>query len=173
MEAAKPVATEPGVNPSVEAPTAARAEEFIPMDGMERQLASPEMPGYVTYWPMDRPGRIVRLLRQGWTFVTKSEIDFQTFKTIAGDVTRDGSQDLGDRICVYGGTDPRGVAINQYLMKIPVELWKRYEQAREMQSDRVVSALKKRSIGSEREVGEDAQHRYGPRTGNTLFDKKR
>lgn len=161
-------------NPSVEQPTAAKeTSDFIPMGMSELQLAVPEIPGFKLYWFCDRPGRIPRALRQGWSFVSPEEVDVPNFKTLAGDVTADGNQDLGDRVSVYGYTDIGGRIVNQYLMKVKQELWDNLESVREQQSDRILDALRGSRVGAEREQGEDAQRRYQPKMRNTIFEKKR
>ena len=160
-------------NPTVDQPKAAASADLIPMGMSELQLAVPEIPGYVLYWPCDRPGRIPRMLRQGWEFVEHSEVDVPNFKTISGNVSDSGNADLGDRVCVFGYTDVGGRAVMQYLMKIKRERWEELDEWREQQSDRVVGALKGSRIGVENEAAGDAAHRYQPKTRNTIFDKKR
>lgn len=160
-------------NPTVEQPKTVKTADYIPMGQSELQLAVPEIPGYVLYWPCDRPGRIPRMLRQGWEFVLHSEVDIPNFKTVAGDVAASGNADLGERISVYGYTDAGGRAVNQYLMKIKKERWQELEDWREQQSDRVVQSLRSSQIGVEREAEGDAARRYIPKQRNTIFDKKR
>jgi len=113
------------------------------------------------------------MLRQGWEFVSPDEVDIPNFKTIAGDVAESGNQDLGSRISVYGYTDVGGRVVNQYLMKVKKELWDQLEESREQQSDRILSALQGSRVGAEQERGDDAQRRYQPKQGNTIFQKKR
>ena len=160
-------------NPTVEQPKAAQTADLIPMGESELQLSVPEIPGYVTYWPCDRPGRIARMIRQGWEFVSHEEIDLPNFKTVAGDVADSGNADLGDKISVFGYTDVGGRAVNQYLMKIKVERWQQLEEWREQQSDKVVAAFRHSRIGADREAEGDAANRYVAKAGNTFFDKKR
>ena len=163
-------------NPAAAQPDRVREEDYIPMDNSEQSLAVPNMEGYVLFWPLDRPGRIGRLLRLGWEFVSPDEISAQNFKTISGNVNESGSTDMGTRISVHGTEGEGGQSIRHYLMKLKQEVWiEKYEQPREAQSDRIAAAIKGRRFGIEREQGNDASMRYAPRVGSrqTLFDKKR
>jgi len=162
-------------NPSVESPKRAHEDEFLPMGGSVRQLELPEIEGYVTYWFIDRPGRINWALTRGWEFVSKDEVDMSNFRTIGGSVEDSGSTDLGDHLSVHGYEGANGHSVRQYAMKVKKELWAKLEEYREAQSERIAASVKGHRIGSERESQGDAAKRYSPsiRGKTTLFDKKR
>jgi len=149
-------------------------ESRIPMGLPQLTLEVPNREGYVRHWFADRPGRIPRALRGGFTFVSSDDVRLNN-STIADDSTVSGNTDLGSKVSVHGGVDEHGRGIRLFLMEIKQEWWDKDMALREETSERIADSLRGGRTGAERETGTDAQLRYNrmAQTDNMFSRKKR
>lgn len=167
----EPSLSTPSPNPSEAAPVRVTEETRIPMGNAEQQLAVPEIPGYVTYWFLDRPGRIQKARLAGWEHVKDGEVVLNN-RTIGGEIASSGNTDLGAQVSVFGGVvDDQGHTARLYLMKIRKEWYDKDMASRQKVNDRIAQQLLGGMTGAEKEALEDAKRRYSKVRGN-LFTPK-
>ena len=151
-------------NPASETGFQVTEDNRIPLGLPETALEIPEIPGYVTYWFLDTPGRIQRALRAGWEFLTREEVQLHQ-KGVSNDVFEDGNSDLGNRVSLYGASGDNGKAQMLYAMKIKEEWYKHDEDRKMSQVANVADAIRGLKIGVANEFQGDAQYRYDPFSG--------
>lgn len=159
------------LNPANVLPTRVTDETRVPMTLPQLTLEVPKIPGYELHWFLDRPGRVNQALRAGWVFVDPNETQLNN-SSFADSVGVSGNTDLGNRVSVHGGTDDRGSALRQYLMKIKEEWYQKDMQLREETSERIAETLRAGRVGAERGSPEDAARRYVRNTENIFSRRK-
>lgn len=114
-------------------------ERKKPLSGKELRMQVDERAfresGLRPYWALDRPGRIKELIDSGYRFV--SQDDFMNGE-ISGLTERDGA------VVIDAAARDRhtGEPLKQYLMAIPLELWKQDQAAKRERRDERMSQIK-------------------------------
>jgi hypothetical protein len=98
------------------------------------------LPGFHVHWLNDDADRIFRMQRQGYTFVTRTEVGINEQLTPL-------NKDLGDRIAVYAGTKMNGDPMQTFLMKIPKALWEKHQGRIAAHNDAIDEAIRRGGIG--------------------------
>lgn len=91
----------------------------IPMSVPRRRLQCTPIPGYHLYWAREED--VGLFLDAGYEFVNKRETHVNYRDHVAGDSSKDGNQDLGDRVKVWAGRGDDGKPYHHILMKIRLE----------------------------------------------------
>lgn len=138
------------INPANEVATSATPRPRESFNSRELKLQVDPIEGYHLHWFRGEPGRIQRAQRVGYEFVRPEEINVVNFD-LAGDITKDGNSDLGERVSVpaQDSVGEDGQFLRLYLMKLKEEFWKE-DQAKYVAEmiDPVVVSLKAGMIGA-------------------------
>lgn len=125
----------------------------IPMSVPTLRLAVPEIPGYYCHWFLG-PIRVQRALKAGYEFVESDEVSTTNFD-LAGNLSDNGSTDLGSRLSVVGGTDEKGAPERLYLMKLKNEYREEDVEANIRRNEKLAQA-----INAGAATGERPEHSY-------------
>lgn len=149
-------------NPANETAFRVTEDNRIPLGMPETTLELPKIEGYVCYWFLDSPGRIMRAVKAGWEFINRDEVQLNQHG-VANSMLEDGNSDLGDRVSVYGAQSEHGKTQMLYAMKIR-EDWYKADEARKLgRVAQVVEAIRGHVVGAGNESAEDgANYRYDP-----------
>ena len=134
---------------------------YKPMSSGVLRLEVPEKSGWHRHWFRGTPERLARAQQAGYRFTSPDEVEINSFD-VAGDSKGGGSTDLGSRVSVISGDDigSNGQPGRMYLMECPQEYFEHAQGILQETNDGVAEALRGGNIGSEKEVGRDANKRY-------------
>jgi hypothetical protein len=134
--------------------TVRREEEFELKDGPSLHMeVYGEIPGYHMHIVVDQDGDIERQLHRGYNFVEFGEVPTNSRKSF------DASSD--NRISWHSGTDESGQSYRSYLMKMENELWERYDNRRNADTNAQYAQLKGQALNN-------GEGRYVPAVGLNL-----
>lgn len=120
----------------------------VPLGSAARRLSAPTREGYKRRWIDDRPGRIDRAKKGGWTHV---------------------NDEMGRPECRIASVGEGGGGLNTYLMEIPEEWWMADQAAKQRQQDATEAAWK----GNGLKPGEAVDGRYVPDGAIKINDGRR
>jgi hypothetical protein len=144
---------------------------LIPMDMPTLSLGVPELQGHHLHWFLAK--NVARALRAGYSHVTVEdglEIDNGS---VADSKAAPGGTDLGTNISVLAGSDVDPVTGDPdrlYLMKCPLDVWRKVEASRDARNEQTAAALRGGTSGAENDP--DRMKRY-LKDGQDLFLPKR
>ncbi len=156
---------------------------YISMSIPRQRLAAPDILGYHLHWFLGMPDHIQQAMQAGYTWVNDTEVNLSNFD-LAGDGRPIGGTDLGTRVSTVAGGLYEGTMQPQrlYLMKIPLWLWEKHEEALAAINENIAAALRGERpalVTSPKDAnagrGEDFTHRYQPEAGGkkTMFHRRK
>jgi len=159
------------LNPATQVESLKAERKRIPMSVPVQTLEVPEIPGYHQHWFEGSVARIQRALNAGYEFVDEREVALNAV-SMGGDSSVSANTDMGSRVSVVAGQEigPDGQPARLVLMKIKQEWWEADQQLVEDRNTAVRDALLGGMVGSERDVLNDAQHRYVDKARSTVPD---
>lgn len=164
--------TEPSPANNIDAP---KERTRNPLGAPRQQLSTNDIPGYKTHWFRGTEQRLQAALDGGYEFVQKQEVRGRNSHILGGATETDGNTDMGSRVSHISGEtlDAQGQPERLYLMKIRQEWFNEDQEMKEERNQALLRALKKGSIGAEKdESSSDTAARYA-KVGDTMFTPRR
>lgn len=120
----------------------------IPMSLPQQKFAAPNIPGYFTFWFLDKPGRIHQAMQAGFEFVSEDEFAGGVVSNtgVADNVVKSGNEDLGTRVSRYGGVGEGGHPQMHYLMKQKLEWHEQDDQVHKDRSKLLENTLRRKKV---------------------------
>jgi hypothetical protein len=125
-------------------------EGSVPFGSFDQKLAvfgpdvdpSDPIPGYHCHWINDEGDRIPRAQMRGYEFVKKNELHLNTALTPL-------NKDEGDFISCYVGSTAQNTPMRAYLMKMPLDVWKKQRQREQLHNDQIDAAIRRGQLGNQ------------------------
>ena len=159
------------VNPSNKESKTVAERKRVPMSVPVQRLEAPDVPGYHLHWFNGTAERIQRALDGGYEFVDERDMKLNSVG-LGNESTHSGNTDMGSRVSVVSGQEvgKDGQPIRLILMKIKQEWYEEDQKLVDTRNELVAASLRGGTIGSEKDLGNDTNHRYVDKSRTAIPD---